>query len=62
MKKWIPSLAKVNDIEAVLRPWDFSITGFQNPVVDPLSQLTWEDLNRLKETNKLTDTKANDSI
>jgi deoxyribodipyrimidine photolyase len=55
VKKWLPVLAKIDDLEAVFRPWNFDVPGFQNPIVDPSSQLTWQDLKRLEETNKLID-------
>jgi len=53
VKKWIPALANVEDIEAILRPWDFDITGFESSLVDPSSQLTWQDLQFLKENRQL---------
>ena len=55
VKKWLPVLAKIDDLEAVFRPWNFDVPGFQNPIVDPSSQLTWQDLKRLEETDKLID-------
>ena len=55
VKKWLPVLAKIDDLEAVFRPWNFDVPGFQNPIVDPSSQLTWLDLKRLEETSKLID-------
>ena len=53
VKKWLPMLADVNDPEAVFRPWSFGVDEYQTPIVDPSSQLIWNDLKRLEETNKL---------
>ena len=65
VKQWIPSLQKLtsgtnknNEEEYFLRPWDFD-PSWQRPVVDPESQYTWRDLERLKETGRITDETTN---
>ena len=65
--KWLPELKTafssrsddlfVNDVvgvEQVLRPWDFSEL-YQNTIVDPSTQYTWQDLERLRLNGRLTD-------
>lgn len=53
VKKWLPTLDGVDDPEALFRPFDFNVPGYESPVVNPSSQLTWQDSKRLEETNKL---------
>jgi deoxyribodipyrimidine photo-lyase len=53
VKKWFPALREVPSIEAIFRPWDFHISGFESPIVDPKTQFTWQDLQRLEEKGKL---------
>jgi hypothetical protein len=48
----LPTL-KDDDVESTFRPWDFDIQGFDSPIVDPVTQYTWQDLQCLKETGKL---------
>eukprot|EP00536_Pseudo-nitzschia_multiseries_P005101 jgi/Psemu1/285541/fgenesh1_pg.93_\ len=64
VRKWLPELrdgssespgADVSDREFHLRPWDFD-ASWRKPVVDPASQYTWRDLERLKETGKVSET------
>jgi deoxyribodipyrimidine photo-lyase len=52
VKKWIPDLAQVQGDESFLRPWDFD-TSWKRPLVDPKTQYTWYDLQRLEDTGKL---------
>lgn len=54
VKKWIPRLrdAASTHKEAVFRPWDF-VSGWGAPLVDPITQYTWQDRQRLEETGCL---------
>jgi len=53
VKKWLPTLREVHDVEAVLRPWDYNLKGFEDPLVDPSTQLTWTDAECLQKTKML---------
>ncbi len=63
VRKWLPILQeyfdkdygeKRNDaMEAMFRPWDYGVSGFEDPVVNPKEQLTWKDLQRLEDTGSL---------
>lgn len=55
VRKWIDRLQDVseNDMEAVLRPWDF-LKGWCVPTVPPETQLTWQDRERLDETGRIS--------
>jgi deoxyribodipyrimidine photo-lyase len=53
VKKWLPKLNRVADKEALFRPWDF-IADWNDPLVAPKTQLTWQDLQRLEQTGKLS--------
>ena len=67
VKKWLPGLKKTrttndnsdkeND-EYFLRPWDFD-PSWKRPLVDPESQYTWRDLEKLKESGSLFASKDN---
>lgn len=54
-KKWLSELKNVDDLETLFRPWDYDIQGYKDPIVDPKSQYTWNDMQRLKENHKLLD-------
>lgn len=43
--------------EYFLRPWDFD-PSWKAPIVDPETQYTWRDLERLKETDRLLEEKS----
>ena len=53
VKKWIPALAHVQDPEVLLRPWDF-LDNWGECLVDPSTQYTWQDRERLQERGRLT--------
>ena len=53
VKKWIPALKKVKEVETLLRPWDFGVIGFDSPIVEPSTQLTWQDLKHLQDFKTL---------
>ncbi len=67
VQKWLPALREYfrsnNDgnckerrddaLEAMFRPWDYGVSGFDDPVVDPKTQFTWKDLQRLEDTGRL---------
>lgn len=63
VKKWLPVLNDLSyakgesNIEALFRPWDFKIDGFDSPIVDPDTQYTFKDLEQLKKTGNLLDFK-----
>jgi deoxyribodipyrimidine photo-lyase len=54
VKKWIPHLALVQGDESFLRPWDFD-TSWKKPLVDPKTQYTWHDLQRLEDKGKMVE-------
>jgi deoxyribodipyrimidine photo-lyase len=56
VKQWVPRLATASldsefDIEGLFRPWDF--IEVWPTIVDPETQLTWHDVQKLKQTGKL---------
>lgn len=53
VRKWLPTLQQVQDREALLRPWDFQIKGFESPIIDPSTQYTWQDAQILKSEGTL---------
>ena len=53
VKKWIPALKNINEVEALLRPWDFGVIGFDSPIVEPSTQFTWQDLKRIKDDQEV---------
>lgn len=55
VRKWLPELASVapDEAEALLRPHAHGVNGWPEPVVDPESQLTWQDAERLSTTGRL---------
>lgn len=58
VKKWRhEELGKVEDVEALFRPWDFSIEGWPNTIVDPKTQLTYHDLERFEKTGNILELK-----
>jgi deoxyribodipyrimidine photo-lyase len=52
VRKWLPKLELVQDLEACFRPWDF-LPDWGDVLVDPSSQYTWQDKKRLEETGNL---------
>lgn len=50
--KWIPRLAGCSNLDAKFRPWDF-FDDWGEPIVDPSTQLTWRDAQRLSDTGHL---------
>jgi deoxyribodipyrimidine photo-lyase len=55
VRQWLPELTVAShegDEDAHLRPWDFS-DDWKDPIVDPGTQFTWQDLQRLQETGRL---------
>ena len=53
MRRWLPELAAAGSTEAALRPFAHGVEGWPTPLVDPASQLTWQDAQRLDETGRL---------
>ena len=53
VRRWLPELAAAGSAEAALRPFAHGIEGWPTPLVDPASQLTWQDAQRLDETGRL---------
>jgi len=55
VRKWINRLRDcgANDVEKVLRPWDF-IEDWHAPIVPPETQLTWQDRERLELTGRIS--------
>ena len=52
VRKWLPELDGVDD-EAALRPFARAVHGWPAPLVDPATQLTWQDAERLALTGRL---------
>lgn len=52
VRKWLPELKGVVDVEARVRPWVF-VRGWGAPIIDPDTQLTWSDLERLRIHGRL---------
>jgi deoxyribodipyrimidine photo-lyase len=52
VQKWLPSLRHVAELEARFRPWDF-LSEWGTPLVDPLSQYTWQDHQKLQDTGSV---------
>ena len=52
MRAWLPELAGVGD-EAALRPHAHAVAGWPEPLVDPATQLSWQDAVRLEESGRL---------
>ena len=53
VRRWLPELAAAGSAEAALRPFAHGVDGWPTPLVDPASQLTWQDAQRLDETGRL---------
>ena len=53
VRRWLPELAAAGSAEAALRPFAHGVEGWPTPLVDPASQLTWQDAQRLDETGRL---------
>jgi deoxyribodipyrimidine photo-lyase len=50
VKKWLPVLQQIPGAESYLRPWDYTAPlGWKVPIVQPQSQYTWQDSQRLME-------------
>lgn len=50
VRKWLRTeLADVAGAETALRPFAHGVAGWPSPLVDPSSQLTWQDAQRLEE-------------
>ena len=52
LRRWLPELKGVSD-EAALRPFAHGVAGWPEPLVDPATQLTWQDAERLEQTGRL---------
>ena len=52
VRRWLPELAPCG-AEATLRPFAHGVDGWPTPLVEPASQLTWQDAQRLEETGRL---------
>lgn len=57
--KWIPELRSTH-VEGRLRPWEF-VEEWSAPIVEPDTQLTWTDLERLKTHGRLSQGESDDS-
>mgnify|MGYP002631291495 CR=1 FL=1 len=57
-RRWLPELAGVAELEAVLRPYAHSVPDWPEPLVDPSTQLSWQDAARLEETGRLLPERA----
>lgn len=63
VKKWVPEILSVisscqdsaDQVECLLRPWDYSITWKEEMLVDAKTQYTWRDLQRLEETGNVAE-------
>ena len=53
VRMWLPELADVGDMEAVLRPYAYTVERWPEPLVDPASQLTWQDALAVEETGRM---------
>jgi len=54
VRRWLPELAdEAVCVEAVLRPYAHAVEGWPSPLVDPDTQLTWQDAQRLSETGRV---------
>ncbi len=54
VSRWMDELKDVEDKEARFRPWDY-LAGWRAPVVNPATQLTWDDSRKLTEKGYLCD-------
>jgi len=52
VQKWLPSLRGIKEKETLFRPWDF-VNNWNEVIVSPKTQLTWQDMQRLEQTGKL---------
>jgi deoxyribodipyrimidine photo-lyase len=52
VQKWLPALRDVAELEARFRPWDFQ-SEWGTPLVDPSSQYTWQDHQKLQDTGSV---------
>jgi len=59
VRAWLPELAGVGD-EAALRPHAHAVAGWPEPLVDPATQLSWQDAARLEECGRLICDDADD--
>jgi len=62
--RWVPSLGgrgmADGGKEGLFRPWDY-IADWKEVIVDPITQLTWQDSQRLQLTRKLFTTDVDDA-
>ena len=62
VRRWLPELAVVADNpEALLRPHAYGVSEWPQPIVEPDSQLTWQDAERLSTTGRLSTESDRDS-
>ena len=54
-RAWLPELQATSDVEALLRPFahPHAVPDWPTPLIDPSTQLTWQDAQRLEETGRL---------
>ena len=52
VRKWTNISA--NDVEATLRPWAFDDVDWPEPIVDPVTQLTFQDKEKLDKTGRIS--------
>ena len=52
VRAWLPELAGVSD-EAALRPHAHGVLEWPEPLIDPATQLIWQDAARLEESGRL---------
>lgn len=53
VRTWLTELASVAGMEAALRPFAHGVAGWPSPLVDPSTQLSWQDAQRLEQTGRL---------
>ena len=56
VRQWCPELAALEDVEAVLRPFDLAPAVWpRTPLVEPAKHLVWQDTLRLEQTGRIGD-------
>ena len=53
VRPWLPELRDVADAEALLRPFSLVPESWPVPLVDPTTQLTWQDAERLEREGRV---------